>query len=145
LPPSAGTGKVVGMSYLYDIAQRHLDKYGVRAAALAKRMGTSPQTLDSWKHREPKRLPEKWLLEALAWETRTPYDVVLTAALRDIDYLPKERGPRGRKSAPTTLAGHIPATPKRKASRARSTSARRASQPEASQKPTDDPPRQARP
>jgi len=79
------------MGYLYDIAQRHLDAYGVRAAALAKRMGTAPQTLDSWKNRGLKELPDQWLLEALARETRTPYGDVLTAVLRDIGYLPKER------------------------------------------------------
>jgi transcriptional regulator with XRE-family HTH domain len=77
------------MSNLYDIAQRHLDAYGVRAAALAKRMGTSPQTLDSWKNRGLKTLPSRRLLEALARETGTPYGDVLTAVLRDIDYLPR--------------------------------------------------------
>src|SRR5665647_3220289 len=99
LPPSAGSGKVVDMGYLYDIAQRHLDAYGVRASALARRMGTSPQTLDSWKHRGLKQLPEKWLLEALARETRTPYGVVLTAVLRDTDYLPREREGDGHQPA----------------------------------------------
>jgi len=99
LPSSAGSGKVVDMGYLYDIAQRHLDAYSVRAAALAKRMGSSPQTLDSWKHRGLKQLPEKWLLEALARETRTPYGVVLIAVLRDTDYLPKEREHGGLNTA----------------------------------------------
>lgn len=87
------------MGYLYDIAQRHLDAYGVRAAALAKRMGTAPQTLDSWKHRGLKELPDQWLLEALARETRTPYGDVLTAVLRDIDYLPKGSDGRGQRPA----------------------------------------------
>ena len=78
------------MGKLYDVAQRHMDEYGVRAAALARRMGTSPQTLDGWKHRGLRRLPEKWLLVALARETRTPYVDVLDAALHDIAYLPEE-------------------------------------------------------
>jgi len=99
LTPRSGIGKVVGMGYLYDIAQRHLDAYGVRAAALAKRMGTASQTLDSWKHRSLKDLPEKWLLEALARETGTPYGDVLTAVLRDIDYLPGESEGRGQRPA----------------------------------------------
>lgn len=96
------------MSHLYDIAQRHLDAYGVRAAALARRMGTSPQTLDSWKNRGLKELPDKWLLQALARETGTPYGDVLTAVLRDIDYLP--RGSDGDGDAATkNRAGGSPA------------------------------------
>lgn len=91
------------MGYLWDIAQAHLDAYGVRAAALARRMGTSPQTLDSWKNRGVRSLPTRELLEALARETRTPYPVVLDAALRDIDYLPKA-GEDGGDTAPNTVA-----------------------------------------
>lgn len=78
------------MGHLWAIAQAHMDRYGVRAAALARKMGTAPQTLDSWKNRGIKRLPERWLLEALARETGTPYEVVLRAALRDIAYLPDD-------------------------------------------------------
>jgi transcriptional regulator with XRE-family HTH domain len=85
------------MSYFWDIAQAHMDAYGVRAAALARRMGTSPQTLDSWKNRGLKKLPERRLLEALARETQTPYGEVLTAVLRDIGYLPSGRDDDGRK------------------------------------------------
>lgn len=77
--------------HLWRIVQRHLDAYGVRAATLAKRMGTSPQTLDSWKHRGVRALPSRELLEALSAETRTPYAEVLAAALRDIGYLPPEQ------------------------------------------------------
>lgn len=97
------------MGYLYDIAQRHLDAYGVRAAALAKRMGTAPQTLDSWKNRGLKELPDQWLLEALARETRTPYGDVLTAVLRDIGYLPGESEGRGQRPAANSPAGGSPA------------------------------------
>lgn len=89
------------MGYLWAIAQRHMDEYGVRSAALARRMGTAPQTLDSWKNRGVRSLPTRELLEALARETRTPYAVVLKAALQDIDYLPKESDPSGD-TAPTS-------------------------------------------
>ena len=75
------------MGYLWNIAQTHMDAYGVRAAALARLMGTKPQTLDSWKNRGLKKLPEKRLLEALARVTNTRYRDVLMAVLRDIDYL----------------------------------------------------------
>ncbi len=74
------------MSHLWDIIQAHLDEYGVREAALARRMDTSPQTLNSWKKRGLKQLPERWLLEAVARETKTPYEDVLDAVLFDISY-----------------------------------------------------------
>ena len=98
------------MGHLWDIAQAHLDEYGVRAAALARRMGTSPQTLDSWKNRGVRSLPSKALLEALARETRTPYEEVLDAALRDIDYLPKESDRDGN-ATPIGDGDIVPPTP----------------------------------
>ena len=87
------------MSELWAIVQRHVDRWGVTSATLSRRMGSKPQTLSSWKHRSLKKLPEKWLLEALARETRTPYEEVLTAVLRDIDYLPGESEGRGQRPA----------------------------------------------
>jgi hypothetical protein len=49
-------------------------------------MGTGPQTINAWKVRGLKRLPERHLLEAVARETGTPYAVVLQAALVDTGY-----------------------------------------------------------
>jgi len=74
------------MGELYGIIQKHLDRYGVREAALARLMGTSSQTINSWKTRGVRQLPTRALLEALARETGTPYDVVLRAALVDAGY-----------------------------------------------------------
>lgn len=74
------------MSQLHDIIQRHMDEFGVREAALARRMGTASQTINSWKTRGVKQLPARWLLEAVARETRTPYADVLQAALVDTGY-----------------------------------------------------------
>jgi hypothetical protein len=75
------------MGELWSIIQGHLDRYAVREAALARRMGTGPQTINAWKMRGLKRLPERWLLEAVARETSTPYGTVLHAALVDTGYL----------------------------------------------------------
>lgn len=75
------------MGELYSIIQRHLDRYGVREAALARLMGTSSQTINSWKTRGVRQLPTRPLLDALARETGTPYEVVLRAALLDTGYL----------------------------------------------------------
>lgn len=74
------------MGHLWSIIQDHLDRYGVREAAFARRLGTAPQTLNSWKKRGLRQLPDRSLLEAVARETGTPYDEVLDAVLRDIGY-----------------------------------------------------------
>ncbi|MFE9232012.1 helix-turn-helix domain-containing protein [Cellulosimicrobium funkei] len=96
------------MSHLWDLIQAHLDEYGVRDAAFARRMGTSAQTLNSWKNRGLKRLPERELLEAVARETRVPYEDVLDAVLIDINYKDEEVGHRGD-AAPMYQAGDGPA------------------------------------
>lgn len=75
------------MGELWSVIQGHLDQYSVREAAFARRMGTGPQTINAWKMRGLKRLPERHLLEAVARETGTPYEVVLRAALLDTGYL----------------------------------------------------------
>ena len=76
--------------HLWSIIQKHLDDYGVREAEFARRIGTSPQTVSSWKNRGVRSLPAKHLLVGVSDVTRRPYDEVLTAALYDTNYLPKE-------------------------------------------------------
>lgn len=78
------------MSELWKLIQAHLDEFGVREAALARRMGTAPQTLNSWKKRGMRQLPTRELIEALAREIRQPYAVVLRAILVDLQYAPDE-------------------------------------------------------
>ncbi|WP_186812663.1 hypothetical protein [Cellulomonas composti] len=80
------------MGHLWQIVQKHLDEYGVREAALARKMGTRPQTLNSWKNRGLKQLPERRLLDSLAVATRTPYETVLEAALADTEYRSLDAG-----------------------------------------------------
>jgi transcriptional regulator with XRE-family HTH domain len=77
----------VEMGELWKIIQAHLDKYGVREAEFARRMGSSPQTLNSWKNRGLKNLPSKALLAAVAEQAHVPYGLVLNAALHDIGYI----------------------------------------------------------
>lgn len=81
-------------SRLWAIVQAHMDAYGVREAELARRMGTSPQTLNSWKNRGVRSLPSRRLLEALAREARVPYEEVLHAALVDTAYAPGQPRPK---------------------------------------------------
>lgn len=78
--------------HLWEIIQKHLDDYGVREAEFARRIGTSPQTVSSWKKRGLRTLPDKRLLVGVSDVTRRSYDEVLDAVLRDTLYLPKEAG-----------------------------------------------------
>ena len=95
------------MGELWSIIQGHLDRYGVREAAFARRMGTGPQTINAWKMRGLKRLPERWLLNAVARETGTPYSAVLHAALIDTGYLSdgSVTGEPGRRPEPQAEPG----------------------------------------
>lgn len=93
--------------HLWKIIQAHLDAYGVREAEFARRIGTSPQTVSSWKKRGIRKLPEKKLLVGVSDVTRHPYDLVLDAVLHDIKYLPKEQG-HAQDEAPITRGGGSP-------------------------------------
>lgn len=81
--------------HLWRIIQKHLDDYGPSEAEFARRIGTSPQTVSSWKKRGIRKLPDKQLLVGVSEVTRQPYGDVLTAVLYDIKYLPKEAVPDG--------------------------------------------------
>jgi DNA-binding transcriptional regulator YdaS (Cro superfamily) len=99
------------MGKLHDILQRHMDAYGVREAALARLMGTSSTTINSWKTRGVRQVPARWLLEAVARETRTPYQEVLRAALADAGYLDDGVTPSsdGESTSPREPAASPPA------------------------------------
>ncbi|QDP44163.1 immunity repressor [Gordonia phage JuJu] len=75
------------MSELWEIIQTHLDQTGVREAEFARRIGTSPTTVNSWKNRGVRSLPERRLLQAVADEIDgVKYRDVLAAVLTDIGY-----------------------------------------------------------
>lgn len=74
------------MGELYRIVQDHLDRYGVREAEFARRIGTGPQTVNNWKNRGVRKLPDRRLLEAVAEVTGASYSQVLAAALIDSGY-----------------------------------------------------------
>lgn len=81
------------MSELWKIIQNHLDEYGVREAAFARLIGSAPQTVNSWKKRGLKQLPDESVLRALSDVTKTSYADILTAVLRDINYVKKDELP----------------------------------------------------
>lgn len=91
--------------HLWQIIQKHLDDYGVREAEFARRIGTSPQTVNSWKLRGVRSFPEKSLLVGVSNVTRRPYSEVLDAVLHDTGYLPKEQADESS----TNPAGGSPA------------------------------------
>ncbi|MDJ0405836.1 hypothetical protein QNA23_20250 [Rhodococcus erythropolis] len=91
------------MSELWNLIQGHLDRYGVRDAEFARRMGSSPQTLNSWKKRGVRQLPSKELLEAVAEVTGRDYRQVLDAALIDTGYLPSFSNAADERGAQTLL------------------------------------------
>jgi len=78
------------MGNLWSIVQGHIDRYGVLEAEIARRIGTSPQTLNSWKNRGIREVPSSRLLRKLADVTGQPYLLVLTAALLDAQRIDAE-------------------------------------------------------
>ncbi|MFI5783534.1 hypothetical protein [Nocardia sp. NPDC051570] len=74
------------MGQLIDLIQRHLDRYGVKHAEFARRIGATPSAVYSWKRRGVKQLPDKQILEGITEVTGFPYWQVLEAALIDSGY-----------------------------------------------------------
>lgn len=73
------------MSELWQLIEAHLDHYGVREAAFARKIGTVPQTVANWKKR-PTTLPRPEHLREVARVIGMPYETVLNAALVDAGY-----------------------------------------------------------
>lgn len=75
------------MGKLYEIIQAHIDAqpYDVSVRQVAKAIGVTPTTVANW--REPKELPKKEHLEAIARVTGTPYRYVFYAAGVDCGYI----------------------------------------------------------
>ncbi len=75
------------MGRLHDIIQAHIDAqpYGTSVRKVAEAIGVSPTTVGNW--RNPKELPRKEHLEAIARVTGRPYDDVFYAAGVDAGYI----------------------------------------------------------
>lgn len=74
------------MGKLWDLLQRHIDSapYSPSERQVAARLGVSPSTLGNW--RDPKKLPSRENLQAIANLIGVRYSVVLDAALYDTGY-----------------------------------------------------------
>lgn len=74
------------MGRLWGILQRHIDEspYPPSEREVARKLGVSPTTLANW--RNPKRLPSRASLQAIADLVGVRYATVLEAALQDTGY-----------------------------------------------------------
>lgn len=74
------------MGRLWELIQRHIDNapYPPSERTLARKLGVSPTTLGNW--RDPKKLPSRENLQAIADLVGVRYSVVLDAALMDTGY-----------------------------------------------------------
>ncbi|MGH3956434.1 MAG: helix-turn-helix transcriptional regulator [Mycobacterium sp.] len=73
--------------HLSEIVQQHMDAYGVSEAEVARRIGASPATVNSWRNGNIRQLPGLEYLQNLADLTHRRYEDVLVAALRDAGYV----------------------------------------------------------
>lgn len=74
------------MGKLWEILQRHIDAspYPPSERQVAAKLNVSPTTLGNW--RDPKKLPSRENLQAIADLVGVRYSVVLEAALYDTGY-----------------------------------------------------------
>jgi transcriptional regulator with XRE-family HTH domain len=81
------------VTLLWDIIQRHIDeqRYRPNDRQIATALGVSHGTPGNWRKRV-NQLPTEAHLRAIARLTGTPYNDVLTAALRDTGYMDRELG-----------------------------------------------------
>lgn len=86
-------------SELLKIVQAHLDQTGVSEAEFSRRIGAAPQTVNAWRKRGIRALPDARHLRGVADVTGEPYDTVLRAALIDTGYVDPAQRPstRGRR------------------------------------------------
>jgi transcriptional regulator with XRE-family HTH domain len=83
---STGQRRVETMGKIWELLQRHIDNapYPPSERAVAHKLGVSPTTLGNWK--DPKKLPSRENLQAIADLVGVRYSVVLDAALYDTGY-----------------------------------------------------------
>jgi transcriptional regulator with XRE-family HTH domain len=91
------------MGRLWEILQRHIDSapYPPSERQVALKLGVSPTTLANW--REPKKLPTRENLEAIAELAGVRYATVLEAALYDTGYHEGGAGHEQRSPTATKL------------------------------------------
>lgn len=84
------------MPALVDLIDRYKNAHGVTDPELARRIGVTAEALRRWRTHGIRRLPQQANLDALARVLGQPYRVVLSAALRDAEYLTAEQSQEPR-------------------------------------------------
>lgn len=86
------------MGHLLAIIDEFKDAHGAPPdSSVARALGIAPQTLNSWRKRGIKELPNKETLLKLASLTRRSYvDDVLPAVLLDIGYMTEDPAPTSK-------------------------------------------------
>lgn len=84
------------MSALVELIDRYKNAHGATDPELARRIGVTAEALRRWRTHGIRRLPHQANLDALARVIGQPYRVVLSAALRDADYLTAEQSEQPR-------------------------------------------------
>lgn len=94
------------MGKIWELLQRHIDSapYPPSERAVAHKLGVSPTTMGNW--RDPKKLPSRENLQAIADLVGVRYSVVLDAALHDTGYH-EESVKRMRLRPATTVAAEL--------------------------------------
>lgn len=95
------------MGRLWDLIQHHIDNapYPPSERAVAAKLGVSPNALRFW--RDPKKLPSRENLQAIADLVGVRYSVVLDAALRDTGYHEESRVTRIHPRPASTVEAHL--------------------------------------
>lgn len=75
---------------LIAIVQAHMDSYGVSEAEVARRIGASPATVNTWRNGQLRRPPSRKYLNGLADLSGVDYTDVLVAALIDTGYIDRD-------------------------------------------------------
>lgn len=74
------------MADLWDLVQSYMDQHGSSQAWVARRIGTSPQTITNWKQHVVLELPNRDVLLALAELVGMSYEDVVQAGLNQAGY-----------------------------------------------------------
>lgn len=97
------------MGMLWDLIQKHIDNapYPPSERQVAHKLGVSPNALRFW--RDPKKLPSRENLQAIADLVGVRYSVVLDAALHDTGYHEESRVVRLHSRPVTTVEAELQA------------------------------------
>lgn len=82
------------MGHLIRLIDHYRDNHGQPSeASIGRAIGVSGKTINAWRNRGVRQLPEKETLRALAEFLNVPYQTVLLAAAADAGYIDADPAP----------------------------------------------------